>query len=312
MNSDNTIAMIRRAGNVIYPDRNAKGLIKRIRFWVFHLTHFAEIRRWINDADTPGVRQELDCAPYLLKTIASPYINRSWSLSERIRVVANHYRQASRLGLTFLNVKDGEYWKCATLQADDFQLQLVFDRPEWMRSEGEWTISLFDGASRIYSASVSLGGDASKPFMYLGAIQGDAPGLSLDLYANLTKIFYGMRPRDLLLNQIKLIAKNIGCTQIMCVSDAQHQSIGRNNANDRLANYDKIWQENGGVETTQGFYAVSAQIAFREISDIPVRKRAMYRRRYDFLSTMDKLIADAIHDANPKIEAYNYPKSDVQ
>ena len=56
-----------------------------------------------------------------------------------------------------------------------------------------------------------------------------------------------------------------------------------------LVEYNEVWLEHGGTELDNGFFEISAIYRRKGISEIPTRKRATYRRRYQML---DKLALD--------------------
>jgi uncharacterized protein len=56
---------------------------------------------------------------------------------------------------------------------------------------------------------------------------------------------------------------------------------------------DGAWQEYGGELTPEGFYAIDAAVVLRQVEEIPSRKRAQYRRRYEMLAGMETRIRQA-------------------
>jgi uncharacterized protein len=63
--------------------------------------------------------------------------------------------------------------------------------------------------------------------------------------------------------------------------------------------YDEVWSEHGGIRLENGFFSVPVPLKIRQSNEIPTRKRASYRRRYQML---DKLALDigascALHNA---------------
>ena len=58
----------------------------------------------------------------------------------------------------------------------------------------------------------------------------------------------------------------------------------------KQAAYDNIWQESNGQLNSEVFFVIPTELRQREAAEIPARKRALYRRRYEL-----------IHDAQQKI-----------
>jgi uncharacterized protein VirK/YbjX len=71
----------------------------------------------------------------------------------------------------------------------------------------------------------------------------------------------------------------------------QHNSpyFGNSHANKVLVAYNDVWLEHGGVALDNGFFEIPAIVRHKDMSEIPSRKRAAYRRRYEML---DKLALD--------------------
>jgi uncharacterized protein VirK/YbjX len=71
----------------------------------------------------------------------------------------------------------------------------------------------------------------------------------------------------------------------------QHRSEyfgGSHEAKVRL-DYDRAWIELGGTRLENGFFDIPVPVRYRDTSEIPSRKRANYRRRYQMV---DKLARD--------------------
>jgi uncharacterized protein VirK/YbjX len=88
---------------------------------------------------------------------------------------------------------------------------------------------------------------------------------------------------------LKIIV-NLGCSEILGVSDACHRSVNLFSSATKQAAYDNIWQESNGQLNSEVFFVIPTELRQREAAEIPARKRALYRRRYEL-----------IHDAQQKI-----------
>jgi uncharacterized protein VirK/YbjX len=56
------------------------------------------------------------------------------------------------------------------------------------------------------------------------------------------------------------------------------------------AAYDGNWQECRGPLNSEGFFVISTELRQREPSEIPSRKRAQYRRRYELIRDIQQQI----------------------
>jgi uncharacterized protein VirK/YbjX len=66
-----------------------------------------------------------------------------------------------------------------------------------------------------------------------------------------------------------------------------------------LLNYDEIWEDRGGVPGDDGFFVLPTAFSQRDISDVPAKKRSMYRRRYAMLDQLSTGIGIALKSDLP-------------
>ena len=106
---------------------------------------------------------------------------------------------------------------------------------------------------------------------------------------------------------LKLLCIEFGIHRIWAISNDQRKYnspyFGNSHKQKLLANYNEVWLEHGGVALSNGFFEVPAIARHKDMSEIPTRKRAAYRRRYLML---DKLALDiksvcAQHAAQPSV-----------
>ena len=159
------------------------------------------------------------------------------------------------------------------------ELRLVLDQPKWFM-QGQLTISLFAGETRIYSLAFSF---RLEPTLvaYIGAIQGrDLEGI-LDLYRQITKALHGMRPRDFLVEVFCMLCRVVGVKQIYAIADSCriHRSPYFGHDKTKITvNYDEIWQDRGGAQLCRDFFTIPITGSKHEHEEIPPKKRSMYRK----------------------------------
>jgi len=155
--------------------------------------------------------------------------------------------------------------------------------------EGQLVINLFVGEVRIFSLAFSLGRDGGERTAFVGAVQGrDIEGVA-DEYRDLTKAAHGMRPRDLLFDIFRMLCSVLGVTRILAVSDQfrHHRSAYFGGPDQQFSkNYNEMWIDRGGEPAGPMFFAIRVEGARRELSEVPAKKRAMYRRRYDMVESI--------------------------
>lgn len=124
---------------------------------------------------------------------------------------------------------------------------LVLDRAAWLAREGLLTLSLFKNEYRAFTVSFSLLGFPESE-LFIGGLQGRQSDQALSLYRDLTKDFDGMRPRDFMLEMLRLVAIRIGIRHIYAVADDhkiwRHEYFGSKQMPG--LSYDDVWLERGG------------------------------------------------------------------
>lgn len=265
--------------------------LRRIGFMAMALANIGRICRWLGCADNPGLAKEMREFPRIFRIIDRSYIHKDWSLDQRLTAVAQHYRALEASGAV-LDIGANQYFDLATLGPEYMDLRIVVDRPRWARAEGELAVSLFCREHRIYSAMLLLLGTPGSRRLVIGAFQGRGASDAKATYVQLTRALHGLRPRDLLVNVLKLIARELGCVEIWGISDACHRGGGAYFGRCKHTSYDEIWTEHGGCLNAEGFFAISPTVRRRDLQDLPSRKRAQYRRRYRLLDDIGKRIHD--------------------
>ena len=170
-------------------------------------------------------------------------------------------------------------------------MRLVLDKAIWFLREGEIVLNLFINDQRFYSIAFTLGTDAGQPIILVGALQGSNSEVAQEVYRDITHALHGMRPRDLLMVALKLLCRELGIQRIWAVSsdNRQHNSpyFGDSHKDKVLVAYNEVWLEHGGIALDNGFFEIPAVVKYRDMSEIPSRKRATYRRRYEMLDKLE-------------------------
>lgn len=226
-----------------------------------------------------------------------PYVNNQWGVPERLDAVAAHYEVIPSQYVQHLHLGREERVCVADLSGFAEGCSIILDRPKWFMREGELVLNIFERDLRVASIAFLLGRNNGKLILYIGAVQGIHKGVpsdrSLEIYRKLTKQFEGLRPRSLLLEILIIVSDILGVDMIAAVCDKnrhhRHPYFGARNGKDLGANYDEIWLEHGAfLSYVDGFYEIPVLSRRKNIEDIPSRKRAMYRRRYELLESITK------------------------
>lgn len=262
-------------------------LFSKISFvWLGHLPRLRAMRKGPVDA---GLSRALRERPQLLGLAAWPYVHSGWTFTQKIDAVEAHYRSLANVSPR-LDLSVHESMVVASLDEIRPGLKLVLDRAVWFSREGELVLNIFLHDKRLFSIAFSLGTDGEQSVVRVGALQGVRDDNILDLYRDLTKEMHGLRPRDLMVDALRMMCSALGITRILAIADCnrQHRNayFGQAKSQNLEGDYDVVWTEQGGVLADSGFFEFSSDLEFRDMEDIPSKKRSMYRRRYEFLTAL--------------------------
>ena len=183
----------------------------------------------------------------------------------------------------------------------------MLEKAPWFLREGEIVLSIFVNEHRVYSAAFTLSMEGGRPIAYVGALQGRNIENVMEIYRSMTHALHGMRPRDFLLTALKMLLSSIevGVIWGVCTDNQQHWGNYFAGAHDEklVANYDEVWLEHGGIALGKGFFELQTKVQFKEMVDIPSRKRASYRRRFAMLEKLSVDIGIVCADKSESTES---------
>lgn len=275
--------------SAIFPRTDWKSPLRRLGFMLLVLPHLKRIGRWLRCRGNPALSAEMQSSPLVYRAIHRPYVNKNWNLAQRLQAIDQHYLTLlDRAAL--LDIADTQYFDLLRLGPEYLDLRIVIDRPRWLRGEGELSVSLFHQEHRIYSAMFLIVGEPDYRRLVIGAFQGWGNAGAREIYVRLTRALHGMRPRDLLVNILKMVAANVGCIEIWGIADAYHRGAHALVRCGKNVSYDEVWAEHGGKQNSQGFFVMTAELRLKECAEVPSKKRAQYRRRRELIEDMQSRI----------------------
>lgn len=246
---------------------------------------------WLSGDGIASLSREIGRHNRLGEILFRPYLNRHWRMDDRMRAISGHYRRLTG-SASVLDIGDNQCRELAALNLEEQTLRVALFRPHWMPMEGEMGLNVYVGDERIYTVMFLIGDDPSCGIaMYVGCLVGWRNESAKEDFKALTKELYGVRPRDFVLHMAKLVAAELGCGRLLCVSDDAHRGSHWLSEATKQVSFDAIWNDHGGELQEDGFFAIPARIAVKEYEDIPAKKRAQYKRRY----AMFDGIRDQIH-----------------
>jgi len=266
-------------------------LKRRIWFLAAALRSYDALRPLMHAPAGSGLGRLVGHRPEIVGVAIWPYQCVTWDAAKRVARISGHHAIADRMG-GIVDVPVGRETELLRLDEIREDLSVILDNPKWFMREGQIAINLFAGETRIYSLSFALFEQDGALSAFIGGLQGRDIEGALDLYRDLTKAAHGLRPRDLLIELFQMLCRALGVRHIFAVSDRErhHRSpyFGAKAREPMSPDYDAIWKDRGGVEVDSIWFELPVARRQRSIEEIPAKKRAMYRRRYEMLERIEE------------------------
>lgn len=291
----NSIQFFYGVAKKLYKPFSFRSLVGRIKFLLAARQHSEIVNNFNTRLDSLGVH----VTPEMLGTIIWPYINNRWHAATKLDVIAMHYEILALDYPALTHVRDIKHLEVSNFSDISTDVTIKIDYAQWFTREGELSVNVFQADLRVASLAFSLGYKNEEVVVYIGAVQGIHGGIpakqSLGIYKNLTKDFSGLRPRTMLLEVLKVVTHKLGAKKIFAVSEQnrhhRHKYFGNDQSTKFTSDYNAFWEEHRGILNKRiGFYEIPMQAAIRDISEIPTKKRALYRRRNEFIKSINSRV----------------------
>lgn len=277
----------------VFPGVSRGALMNRARIVRVGIQNQEYAKQLLYPAQGFSLASLLDERPEMLGILLWPYQCAQWDLEERVRRVVNHCEVIDELGEGFrFSTKE-------QLVIDDLNdqyegLRIILDQPKWFMREGQLVMNLFVHNFRAFSVAFSLHREEDGSLCtVIGGVQGRNKEDALDMYRGLTKSLHGLRPRDFLLEIVRVFSQRIGATHISAVADEcrhhRHPYFGKK---DLPSDYNAIWDDRSGVRESACFYSLPILEGRRDFDTIKPKKRSLYRKRFRFLDDLESRITN--------------------
>ncbi|MBV8469231.1 MAG: DUF535 family protein [Burkholderiaceae bacterium] len=225
--------------------------------------------------------------PRALYPIINDLLDRRWSSAKRFQVTRISLRfMETVLGTTAcLRLIEGQALVLTSLP-DGTQVTLEMNGVSY--HEGLWALNLVgqDG-ERLYSLTFGL---TNFREILIGSVQG--PSCHLDgaeRIRALTHAAEGLRPGYLLVYLLRALAQHLGVRRLKAIDPLHHVKGRWNHRGSRLKfDYREFWADLGGSVNEDANWTLPLSVPQRPLTEVPSKRRAMYRRRYSMLDAMVK------------------------
>ncbi len=265
------------------------------------------MKSFIQDIYAMGYSELFNHEIPLLVAVYSPYIHNQWTVPERFKVITNHYKMIRKMP-SVLNLVDGQPKILLDLNEYSTNTFITLDKAKWFVREGELVLNIFKDELRLMSVAFTFSKLSDHAVLYIGAIQGkQSSNETLAMLKELSKNFEGLRPADLLLEILRMVAVNLGITKILAICDEnrhhRHRHFSQTQNSLLKTNYNDKWEENQGTLLNNGFYELPIKKTRKDFAEIASNKRAVYRRRYSMLDAIESQLNLVLDSSKTDIAA---------
>lgn len=269
----------------IYPNRGKKSYFgKRLRYNLRSLLHRGNIQAFSQFIqDYPELLPLLAERPNFNYPLVHRFLDKRFNAKQRLAAFCDN--------LTFLPkhlqaLQLPPLWTQPILLGEvvpNFALYLNINEHQPM--EGFWALELRQLSTQKLIYLLTFG--KIEQALLIAVIQGANTEDAKEQVKQLTKLCHGLRPAYLMVETMKLLTKALGYSSLLGIPH-QYQNKSRFVQSKRYTvNYDTIFSESGGQ--TGEYWTLPLELD-TDLSNVPSKKRSMYRKRFTMLETLGESI----------------------
>ena len=245
------------------------------------------------------LRELADIYPFVYEQPTRAFFYNKSTLQERISLVENHMTfMLEKFQYKFVkNIYRREPYLLWENGAEEDRLSLLLWFHPGQRKEGLLSTTLLIGEQALYQIMFWFNKDKDcNDALWIGAMQGPNMSNAKEIIKQVTKRCHGYRTKNLILYMTQAVARALDIERIYAVTNYGYYANNHVRLDRKLkTSFSDFWHEAGGWETDDRRFDGLPLIEPRKsIDDVPTRKRAVYRRRFELLDEIDMVIYNAV------------------
>ena len=281
------------------------------RFAVFlarcclHPQRMKRLEKFFNQSEV--LKKIAEVYPFVYEQPTRAFFYHKSTFDERMTLVTDHMKfLTENLREDFLiNVYAENFFELWKMPIDDElgDLHLGFYVKPGQRKESLMSIMFqLDDETPIYQILfwiaradlLNFGGDGYA--MWIGAMQGPNVDDAKEIIKVITKKSHAYRTKNLILYAAQSLARALGLQKIFAVTNAGYYANNHIRRDRKLkTSFSDFWEECGGHLTSdERFFSLPLIETRKSFDEIPTRKRAVYRRRFELLDSLDAAVSEKI------------------
>jgi uncharacterized protein VirK/YbjX len=277
------------------------------RYWVFRVRCVLNRARmkalWDYFHSTPVLKKISELYPFVYEQPQRAFFYHRSTFEERTALVEAHFAfLAERLrdDVLFSLYREESFslWDGPELDGKPLALSLFYEPGQ--RKEGILSVMLRLEDKPLYQMIFWLAPNkAGKISLWIGAMQGPNMDDAREIVKRATKLCHAYRTKNLILYATQAVARSLGAEHIYAVTNEGYYTNNHVRMDKKLkTDFSDFWREAGGHETEDSrFDELPLVEARKTMEEVPTRKRAVYRRRFEMLDELDATIAARMKEA---------------
>ena len=266
----------------------------------FNSHKMKQIIKFFNSSDI--LAQVAEAFPYVYEQPTRAFFYHLSTFDERIRLIKDHmmFLKSTFEPEVVINLyrdKSLKLWKME-LDEEFKSMELVMRIEPGQRKEGLLALMLLlpDGEP-IYQIIFWIARDKLGDWsMWIGAMQGPNMEDAKEVVKKITKKCHSYRTKNLILYAAQAVARSLDLRKIYAVTNDGYYANNHVRSDRKLkTSFSDFWIEAGGSHTEDKRFDKLPLVETRKsVEEIPTRKRAVYRRRFELLDEIDSSISKNI------------------
>lgn len=238
-----------------------------------------------------------DVYPFVYEQPQRAFFYHRSTFEERAALVEAHFAFLTEhiredVLLDWYQEKNYLLWKGPSLDNEELALMLYYEAGQ--RKEGLLSVMLRLSTKPLYQIIFWIAPNkAGQPSMWIGAMQGPNMDNAREIVKQTTKLCHAYRTKNLILYAAQAVARSMGLSHIYAVTNEGYYTNNHVRIDKKLkTDFSDFWREAGGRETEDKRFDELPLVETRKtMEEVPTRKRAVYRRRFEMLDELDAIVA---------------------
>lgn len=238
-----------------------------------------------------SLRRDIAAAhPFVFEQVTRSVFYRYSTFSERMNLIKEHLSffeiMFTQEALRLMYLGEGIVLWSNNYQEETLALEIRFHDNQ--KKEGLMGIALKLGERMVYQIIFWVALDKNgETVLKIGALQGSLGGI--DVLRDLTKYFFGYRPKNLILHALRTVTQQLGIGRIFAVSNYGFYANNHIRIDRKLkTSLDEFWQETGGEGCSDPrFFQLPIAEMRKSLDEVESKKRNVYRKRFAVIDAID-------------------------